>query len=188
MDDERIIKLYFNRDEDAIARTSEKYGPYCFRVAENILYDHMDSEECVNDTWLKTWDSIPPKRPQVLKIFLAKITRSLAFNRYTAKYAKKRGGGEIALVLDELSECIGTGDPASEFELCELGETVNEFLKSLPETDRNIFLRRCFYTESVEQVAKRYSMTGAAVMNRLSRTRKKLKQYLMKEGFLNEHK
>lgn len=184
MDDERIIELYFKRDEDAIVRTSEKYGPYCFRVAENILLDHMDSEECVNDTWLRAWSSIPPKRPQVMRVFLAKITRSIAFNRYNARNAKKRGGGEIALVIDELSECVGDGDAASDAELHELGEAVNSFLETLPELERNILIRRCFFTESVDNVAKRYSMTGSAVMNRLSRTRRKLREYLVKEGLL----
>ena len=130
MTDERIIELYFSRDEEAISQTSLKYGGYCFAVAENILADRGESEECVNSTWFKAWNAMPPARPNVLKLFLARITRSLAFSRYRERSAKKRGGGEIALVLDELSECVGEGSAADEAELNELKEAVGRFVSS----------------------------------------------------------
>lgn len=106
MDDKQIIELYWQRNEDAIHETSLKYGSYCYSIAHNILSNNEDSEECVNDTWLKAWNSIPPQRPVHLKMFLAKITRNLSFDKYKAGKAAKRGNGEIAVVLDELSECL----------------------------------------------------------------------------------
>ena len=188
MTDDRIIELYFSRDEGAIAETSLKYGGYCFSIADGILADRGDSEECVNSTWLAAWNSMPPKRPNVLKLFLARITRSLAFNRFNERTAKKRGGGEIGLILDELSECVGEGDAACEAELNELKEAVARFVSKLPERERNTLVRRCFYSEPIDSIAKRYGISGSAVMSALSRARKKLKNYLMKEGFIDERK
>ena len=108
MDDSRIIELYWQRNADAIRETDRKYGPYCFAIARNILSSREDSEECVNDTWMAAWNAMPPQKPGRLQMFLAKITRNLSFNRYNAHTAKKRGGGEIALVLDELAECLAS--------------------------------------------------------------------------------
>ena len=186
MDDEKIIELYFSRNEDAISETSRKYGGYCFSIANNILADRYDSDECVNSTWFRAWNSMPPTRPNVLKLFLARITRSLAFNRFTERTAIKRGGGEMSLVLDELSECVGDGDAASEAELNELKRAVAAFVKTLPERERNVLVRRCFYTESIESIAERYGVSGSGVMSALSRARKKLRDHLKKEGFINE--
>ena len=104
MDDKKIIELYFVRNEMAIEETDRKYGAYCFQISNNILNCREDSEECVNDTWLKTWDSIPPTKPQCFRLFLARIVRNLSFKKYKAKYTDKRGNGEIALILDELEE------------------------------------------------------------------------------------
>lgn len=188
MTDERIIELYFSRDETAISETSLKYGAYCFSVANNILDNRDDSEECVNSTWFKAWNAMPPTRPNVLKLFLARITRSLALTRYTERAALKRGGGQAALVLDELSECIGDGDAATEAELNELRKAVAAFVKTLPERERDVLVRRCFYTESIQSIAKRYGISGSGVMSALSRARKKLREYLMKEGFIDERK
>lgn len=106
MTDEKIIQLYFNRDEKAIEETSIKYGSYCDKIANNILRNRQDSEECLNDTWMQTWDSIPPTHPVHFNLFLAKIVRNLSFNKYRNKYTQKRGRGEIALVLEELEECL----------------------------------------------------------------------------------
>ncbi|MCR5809578.1 MAG: sigma-70 family RNA polymerase sigma factor [Clostridiales bacterium] len=188
MTDLELIELFFLRNEDAISETSRKYGAYCFSIAENILGDRRDSEECVNTTWLKTWDAIPPARPAVLKLFLAKITRSLAFNVYESRRAAKRGGGETDLVLDELAQIAGNGDAASEAELEELKSSVASFVKTLPERERNVLIRRCFYTETIEDIAKRYGISGSGVMSALSRARKKLRAHLVKEGFINERK
>ena len=187
MDDSRIVELYWQRNADAIKETDRKYGAYCFSVADNILHNKEDSEECVNDTWLNAWNAIPPHKPVKLQMFLAKITRNLSFNRYNARSAEKRGGGEVALVLDELAECLaGETNVEREYEAKELGQCIRCFVRALPEREGNVFVRRYFFTESVEQIAKRYGLTGNNVMVILSRTRKKLKTHLVKEGFVRE--
>ncbi len=187
MEDYQIIELYWNRDEDAIEKTSQKYGAYCFAIANNILNNQEDSEECVNDTWLKAWNAMPPQKPDNLKLFLAKITRNLSLNRMEAQNAKKRGNGEYALVLDELSECIASYSDVEDTYLArELGEIVRKFVRKLPEREGNVFVRRYFFLESVAVIAKRYRLTENHVMVMLSRTRKKLKKYLVKEGYYIE--
>ena len=187
MEDSRIIELYWQRNPNAIAETEQKYGAYCFRVADNILKNREDSEECVNDTWLRAWNVIPPKRPEVLQMFLAKITRSIAFNRFEARTAGKRGGGETALVLEELSECIaGSSDVEREIEERELSECIRLFVRSLPEREGNVFVRRCFFNETIEEIGKRYGLTKNHTAVILSRTRKKLRTHLMKEGYISE--
>jgi RNA polymerase sigma-70 factor (ECF subfamily) len=187
VEDYKIVALYWKKDESAISETSHKYGAYCFAIADNILHNKEDSEECVNDTWLKAWNAMPPQRPAKLQMFLAKITRNLSFNRFNARSAEKRGGGEIVLVLDELAECIASEtDVASEYEAKEIGQCIRRFVKALPERDGNIFVRRYFFTESTTQIAQKYSLTENNVMVILSRTRKKLKAHLVKEGFFSE--
>lgn len=187
MDDHRIVELYWNRDTDAIRESINKYGAYCYTIANNILHDPKDSEECVNDTWLKAWKAIPPHKPEKLQMFLAKITRNLSFDYYNARSAEKRGGGEIILVLDELSECLPSeSNVAVEYERKELGQFIRQFVNSLPLRDKNIFLRRYFFTDSVADIAGRYSISENYVMVLLSRTRKKLKKYLKKEGLIDE--
>ena len=186
MTDRQIIDLYWQRDTAAIQETSEKYGAYCFAIANNILDSKEDSEECVNDTWLKTWNAIPPQRPAILQMFLAKITRNLSLDRFLARTAQKRGGGEMPLVLDELSECIpSSSDVAGEYERKELGRFIRKYINSLPERDRNIFLRRYFYANSISDIADRYGLSENNVTVILSRTRKKLRLRLQKEGFNN---
>ena len=187
MEDSRIVELYWQRSSDAIAESNIKYGPYCFTVANNILGSPEDSEECVNDTWLAAWNAMPPGRPARLQMFLTKITRNLSFNRFQARAAKKRGGGEIILVLDELAECIpGESSVEQEYEAKELSRAIQAFVRELPERDGNVFVRRYFFTESAAQIAGRYSMTENHVMVILSRVRKKLKTHLVKEGFIHE--
>ena len=187
MEDSRIIELYFNRDQEAIATTEEKYGAYCFSVAERILQNAEDAEECVSDTYLRVWNSIPPKKPRFLKLFLAGITRNLAIDRYNAKNTDKRGGGEASAVLDELSECIAAkGDIAADYEGKELGESISKFIKTLPERDGNIFLRRYFFTEPIAFIAEKYGLRENNVTVILLRTRKKLKAHLIKEGYFDE--
>ena len=187
MDDSRIIELYWQRNADAIRESDRKYGPYCFAIARNILGSREDSEECVNDTWMAAWNAMPPQKPGRLQIFLAKITRNLSFNRYNAMTAKKRGGGEIALVLDELAECLASeSNVEHEYEAKELGASIRKFVRGLPERDGNVFVRRYFFTESGAQIAGRYGLTENNVQVILSRTRKKLKAHLIEEGFCNE--
>lgn len=182
--DEKIIELYWNRDESAIPRTDEKYGSCCFSVAYRILSNREDSEECVNDTWLRTWISIPPQRPSFLKQFLVKITRNLSLDYYRFNHAKKRCSGEVLLALDELEECVsGVEDVETTVSQKQLEEAVNVFVGSLPVKERNIFIRRYFFLEQTAEIAGRYSITEANIRKILSRTRVKLRKYLMEEGF-----
>lgn len=184
MDDNQIIALYWNRAESAITETDKKYGSYCLSVADNILSNHEDAKECVNDTWLRAWQTIPPGRPVQLKLFLAKITRNLSFDKWKERYAKKRGGGAFPVVLDELAECISSScDVEKELEVLELAGSINQFLHTLPKRECHIFLRRYFYAESVEDIAKRYDLKKSNVLVILSRTRKKLRVHLDKEGY-----
>ncbi len=187
MEDNQIVELYFQRNADAIKETDSKYGSYCFAIADNILHNREDSEECVNDTWLSAWNAMPPQRPNMLRMFLAKITRNLSFNRFNARSAEKRGGGEIHLVLDELAECIANeSDTEKEYLAKELEQCIRLFVRELPEREGNVFVRRYFFTEPVSTIAKRYGMTDNNVMVVLSRTRKKLKAQLEKEGYFSE--
>jgi len=185
--DEEIIALYFAREEEALLRTDEKYRPYCGSIAYAILHDTQDRDEVLSDTWLAAWNSIPPQMPQVLRLFLARITRTLSFNRYAASHAKKRGGGQMEAVLEELRECAaGTTDVESDAIAHQLEESIRAFIDTLPPRDGSIFLRRYFYVESVSDIAKRYSLSPTHVSVILNRTRKKLRAQLIKEGYLYE--
>lgn len=184
MDDNAIIALYFSRDEAAIPQTAARYGAYCYAIANNILSCREDSEECVNDTYLAAWNAIPPARPERLKLFLARITRNLSFNRYNAERAAKRGGGEISLALEELADCVaGTGTVETQLEQNELARCISRFLHSLPERDCNIFLLRYFYVMPVHEIAARFRLSAKHTSTILSRTRKKLAGYLRQEGY-----
>ena len=184
MEDEKIIELYVSRNEQAVAETDKKYGAYCFTLASSILNNREDAEETVSDTYLKTWHAIPPKKPNVLKMFLAKITRNLAFSRWRSQTAEKRGGGELALVLEELSTCLAAPERVEDqLNAKELAKTIRCFLNTLPQREQDIFLRRYFFVEESTVIARRYGMKPATVQRTLSRTRSKLKQYLAKEGY-----
>lgn len=185
MEDAQIVKLYWERNPEAIVRSREKYEIYCFSLADRIVTSREDVEECVNDTWLHAWNSMPPHRPSALRIFLAKITRRVALNRWKAASAQKRGGGQLPLVLDELSECVsGQEDVEGAVEARELRRLLNQFIRELPAREGNIFLRRYFFTEPVGEIARRWGLTENHVSVLLSRTRKKLKALLEKEGYL----
>lgn len=184
MEDSQIIELYWQKNTDAISESANKYGAYCFTIADNILHNTEDSEECVNDTWLHAWNAMPPQRPNVLRMFLAKITRNLSLDRFYARNAEKRGGGEIYLVLDELAECLASrANVEAAYEGKELAQCIGHFVRELPERDGNVFVRRYFFTEPIAAIADRYGLTENNVMVILSRTRKKLKLELMKEGY-----
>lgn len=180
--DSQIIALYDARDERAITETAAKYGSFCTSIALNILQNLQDAEECVNDTWLRTWNSIPPARPNVLKAYLGRITRNLALDKYKAARREKRGCGEIEVAFDEISE-ITASDYALEDEWREQDfvDLINAFLYSLPERDRHVFVRRYFFTDSVPAIAKRFGTSQNNVLKILSRTRQKLKNYLDRE-------
>lgn len=184
MRDEEIIALYFDRNEQAIQATMDTYGSYCRKIAGNILENAADVDEVLSDTWLRTWNAIPPQRPRYLRLFLGTITRNLALSVYRAQVAQRRGGGEMPLALEELSECIGQGaDPEATVEAKELGKLISAFLRSEPQNSRVIFLRRYYYLESSKQIAQRLGTSESNVRLQLSRTRKKLKAYLNKEGY-----
>lgn len=184
MDDRAIVELYHRREERAIAETDKKYGGLCRSIALRLLGVREDAEECVNDTWLNAWNAMPEDRPGFLAQYLGKITRNLAFTRWRASRAEKRGGGELPLVLDELAECVSPDDTFQTVEASELEETINRFLLTLAERDRNLFLRRYWYTEPMADIAARYGMREGTVRTSLFRTREKLRCYLEKEGLL----
>ncbi len=184
MEDAQIIDLYWQRDGAAIEKTDEKYGGYCYTVANRILCSHEDSEECVSDTWLRAWNAMPPQRPQLLKMFLAAITRNLSLDRVKANQAAKRGGGALEVALDELGECAdGRESVESAVLAAELGECINAFLGTLAARERVIFLRRYFFCETAEEIAQRCGMNAGGVNVVLHRTRKKLREHLQREGF-----
>lgn len=184
MEDSKILDLYFARNEQAVAETDRKYGAYCFTLANSILNDEQDAEEAVNDTYLNTWNAIPPHRPTVFRLFLAKITRNLSFTRWRKRSADKRGGGEMALVLEELSGCIAApGSVEDNLNGKELAKAIRSFLDTIPAREQDIFLRRYFFVEESEAIARRYGMKRATVLRTLSRTRTKLKNYLTQEGY-----
>ena len=183
MEDKEIIALFFQRSEDAIAATASRFGNYCYRIAYNILLESRDSEEVVNDTYMDAWRSIPPHKPGSLSAFLGRITRRNALDRWEYLHAEKRGGGEVLLVLEELDQCVsGIGDPEAEFRRMELGKAISLFLHQLPQLERNVFVRRYWYLESVKQIAARYGFSESKVKAMLYRTRKKMAHYLEKEG------
>ena len=184
MRDEEIIELYYDRNEQAIRVTMDAYGNYCRKIAGNILENEADVEEVLSDTWLRIWNSIPPQRPRYLRLFLGTITRNLALSVYRAQIAQRRGGGQMPLALEELGECISQGsDPAANLEGKELGKLISAFLRCEPQNSRVIFLRRYYYLEGSKEIAQRLGTSESNVRLQLSRTRKKLKAYLNKEGY-----
>ena len=183
MEDQAIIELYWQRNEEAVRATAEKYGSYCRSIARNFLADRRDQEECVNDTWMGAWNAMPPHRPGRLRLFLGKITRSLACDALRAHTAGKRGGGVYPEALEELSECLPAAASVDQaVEDRELERLINRFLHALPERSCSVFLRRYWYAESLEAIAERYGMGESAVKSSLFRSRKKLRAYLEKEG------
>ena len=183
MDDEKIIELYWERSENAVSETAKKYGKYCRYIAFNILQNDEDSEECVNDTYLKAWNAIPPKRPEKLRTFLGKITRNLSLNKYEKRHAEKRGHGQIPILLDELEECIpDSKSTESIIDDIVLKDLLNRFLKSLSPKARKVFVRRYWYMCSVKEISNEFHMSENDVSVTLFRTREKLKTLLKKEG------
>ena len=185
MDDTQIVELYWARKESAIEETAAKYGSYCRSIAGNILQNQDDAEECVNDTWLGAWNSMPPHRPSVLSTFLGKLTRRISIDKWRRTTAKKRGDGQLPLVLAELEDCISDGKSIEEeTERKLLAEVIAAFVKSLPETEQKIFLCRYWYMDSVSAIATRFRFSESKVKSMLSRTREKLRVRLEKEGLV----
>ena len=184
MEDERIIELYWARSEQAIAESERKYGAHCRAIARNILNRAQDEEECVNDTWLRAWNAMPPQRPAVLRAFFGRLTRNLALDRWRRDRAAKRGGGAPEVALEELRECLSApeGRPEEEAEAARLGELISRFLRSLPKEDRQLFVRRYWYLDSTGALAGRFGRGEGWVKTRLYRLRRKLRDYLEEEG------
>jgi len=181
VDDQAIIALFWARDEMAIGETKAKYGRLCRGIARNILGNEEDAEECENDTYLKTWQAIPPQRPAVLPAYLGRIARNIALNRWKAGRADKRGGGEVPLSLDELGDCVsGREDP--DLDEGEVLVAIERFLDSLEQADRLVFLLRYWQLEPVAAIARRMAWSESKVTSRLFRLRKRLKSQLEKEG------
>jgi len=187
MEDKHIVDLYWARSERAITETASKYGKYCYIIAYNILANHSDAEESVNDTWLGAWNSMPPHRPEILSTFLGKITRRTAIKKWRKEHAAKRGGGEIVIALGELEDCIPAGKSIEqEMETAALGKAVNEFVMSLPHAERNVFICRYWYLDAISEICQQYGFSQSKVKSMLLRTRKKLRAYLEKEGVYDE--
>ena len=183
MNDKQIVDLFWQRSESAISETAGKYGKYCYTIAFNILESAQDSEECVNDTWLSAWNSMPDKRPEKLSPFLGKITRNFAISKALEKTRKKRGGGALPLALDELDDCVASGfSLEEELDARELERAMNAFVRSLPETERQVFVLRYWFLETEERIAKRQGFSRSKVGAMLKRIRNKLRNYLMQEG------
>lgn len=184
MEDAKIVQLYWDRNEQAIPATAEKYGRYCTSIAKSILGNPEDAEECVNDTYMNAWNAMPPHRPRLLSVFLGKITRNLSLNRYKQNTAEKRGGGELPAVLDELSQLVsGKEDVEQALFYKELVRSIDAFLGTLSPEKRSIFIRRYWYTDSISEIAIRHGMKDGAVSMALNRIRLKLRNYLAERGF-----
>lgn len=183
MTDTQIIELYFRRDQRAIAETDAQYGTYCHTIAYNILGNRQDSEECVSDTYLSTWNQLPPKRPNCLSAFLGKITRNLSIDLWRKNHAAKRGGGQIVLAIDEMDRTLAAGQSLEdEFMAGELTKLINAFLRTLPDTERRIFILRYYHLKPVADIAADFGFNKNRVASMLMRTRKKLKDYLTQQG------
>ena len=185
MEDNKIVDLYWERSENAIAETDKKYRNYCYYIAFHILHNQEDSDECVNDTYLNAWNAMPTQRPNRLSAFIGKITRNLSLNCWEKNSAEKRGFGQVALALDELQECISSGDNTEQItnDLV-VTNVVNEFVASLSTEKRIIFMRRYWYLNSIAEIAEGLSISESKVKMTLSRTRKELRKDLEKEGII----
>ena len=182
--DKNIVELFWNRNEQAISVASQKYGKYCRTIALNILQNKEDADECVNDALLGAWNSIPPNKPPVFSIFLARIVKNGAYDRLRRKRRIKRGGGETELVFEELEECVsGKSSIEDEFEFKELQKAINSFLKRLNAKHRKMFLLRYWYSFSITEIAAQFGTTESSVSVSLFRTRSKIKNYLTKRGY-----
>ena len=182
MEDVEIVGLYWARDQLAIAESQQKYGSLCGGIAMNILHNREDSEECVNDTWGRAWESMPPQRPERLGAYLGKIVRNLSLNRWRMRRAEKRGGGEAEVLLSELGECL---PEPGEGLLCEeeqLSSVIARWLEGLPEEDRVLFLRRYWYGDSLESTARAQGTGANYLAVRMHRLRRRLRSHLEREG------
>ena len=184
MDDQKIIELYWRRDESAIQATDDRYGDCLLAVARRILTDPQDSEEAVNDTYLKAWNAMPPNRPSALCAFLCRITRDLSIDRYRRRRAGKRLASQYTLSLEELAECVSGGEqPDALIDGQLLASCISEFLREQSEAARQAFVCRYFFADPLREIAARQGTTLSQVKSMLHRTRQSLREFLQKEGF-----
>ncbi len=185
MQDNKIIELYENRNEKAISETDKKYGKYCYSIAYNILFNTLDSQEAVNDTYSGVWQSIPPHRPTIFSAFIGKITRRISIDMLRKRNADKRGKGDAEIVLAELSECISCGSNNTENAVdgIILTEIINNFLASLPNTERRVFMCRYWYMDQIRSISRQFGFSESKIKSMLFRTRQKLKTVLEEEGY-----
>lgn len=185
MEDNQIIELYWRRDERALYYTDKKYGAYCNTIAYRILSSHEDADECVNDTYFRAWNTIPPTRPARFSAFLGRITRNLAIDLRRRADTKKRGAGTYEAVLDELEYCLSSSsDPENTLLQKELTRHINLFLKGLPVPQRRVFIRRYWHLCSIPEIAQQYGYSTAKTRSMLYRTRNQLHSYLVEKGVL----
>ena len=185
MEDHTIVMLFWDRSEKAVEAAVDRYGGYCYKIALSLLGDPEDAMECVNDTWLRAWNAIPPARPQYLAVYLGKITRNLCLNRIKHRSTQRRGGGMGQVLLSELEDCLPTGENVeTALADAELKEALEVWLREQPMEKRGIFLRRYFLSRSVGEIAREYGITANNAAVRLYRTRVKLKEWLKEEGYL----
>ncbi len=184
MDDEKIIDLFFDRSEQALREVDAKYGKLCHKISNNILNNREDAEECVNDAYLGIWNAIPPQRPDPLITFLCKIVRNLSIARYRANTAMKRNS-TYDVALSELEDCLASSNTVeAEFEANELSRIIDSFLETLSQENRVIFMRRYWFSDTYEEIAKRVGLTEKNVSVRLTRIRRQLKGYLKEREVL----
>ena len=183
MEDHQIIELYWARSQQAIEESDRKYGPYCTSIARGILERAEDAEECVNDTWFRAWNAMPPQRPSILSAFFGRLTRNLSLDRWRRERAAKRGGSQVEPALHELADCLPDNrTPDQALEARETAALISDFLRRQGELDRKLFVRRYFHLESPAELARRFGLTAGQVNTRLHRTRQRLKLELEKEG------
>lgn len=185
MEDKQIIQLFFERNEQALSAVSQKYGRYCMIIAKNLIGSDADAEECLNDTLLDVWDSIPPNKPENLRSYVGKIARNNALDKLKRDTAQKRGGEEMSVIMDELAEFSSDYSVEAVAEQHEIIAEINGFLKRLPERKRKVFVLRYWYCCEVSEIAAVTGLTEANVYNVIKRERKKLMEYLRKRGVLN---
>ena len=184
MDDKTIVSLYLSRNESAITETDKKYGKYLLKIAYNVLNDSEDSKESVNDTYLAAWNSIPPNIPEILSVYLSRITRRISIDIFRKKNSQKRKSSQLTYSLDEMSDCTSnTPEPDEIIENKRLSESISAYLYSVSEVQRNIFICRYYYFDSVKDIAKYCNVTESNVKTTLHRLRNGLREYLLKEGF-----
>ncbi len=183
LDDSKIIELFFERSEQAIVELSGKYGNICNGIANNILNDKRDAEECVNDAYLAVWNTIPPQKPNPLLSYVCRIVRNTSLKRHRSNTAKKRNS-HYDVTFEELCDTLSSNDTVEqEITVRETERVINRFLEGLDRDDRVMFVRRYYFSDSISDIAKRFGITSHAVSVRMTRLRERLKKYLIKEGY-----